>query len=246
MEVKKAIVINDQHIPYQDNKITDLLYRFIDDFKPDIIDILGDITDFWQISEFDKDPKRKNTLQKDIDETHAHLKDLRSIVPNAEIELHAGNHLDRMRKYIWRHAEALECIRSLNLEFLLGLDKLNISFIKEAEGYRQRGKLILTHGTVVSQDSGMTARRMLKKYGLSVIHGHTHRGGSNYITDLLGIRGAWENFCLCRMDLAREWRMGVANWQQGFSYIYYYPDRFEVHQCPIIKGKFTALGKEYK
>jgi hypothetical protein len=131
------------------------------------------------------------------------------------------------------------------MRFLLGLDKLNISYIESAEGYRQRGKLILTHGTCVSQDSAMTARRNLQRYGLSVMCGHTHRGGSTYKTDLLGTRGAWENFCLCDFKLAKEWRMGVANWQLGFSYIYYYPDRFEVHQCPIIKNKFTALGKEY-
>jgi len=243
---KKSAVINDQHIPYQDIKTNELVFEFIKDFQPDIIDIPGDLIDFWQMSHFDKDPKRKHTLQADIDKAHEYLKTLREIVPNAEIELHAGNHGDRLRKYIWRNASELECLRSLSVEFLMGLDKLNISYIADEGGFRQRGNLCVTHGTVVSQDSALTARRMLKKYGLSVIHGHTHRGGSTYITDLLGTRGAWENFCLCDFKLAKEWRMGMVNWQAGFSYIYYYPDRFEVHQCPIIKRKFTALGKEYR
>lgn len=243
---KKGIVINDQHIPYEDKKANDLVFRFIQDFKPDIIDIAGDTCDFWQISKFSTDPKRKTTIQKDIDKTHLYLSNLRSCAPQAEIELHAGNHVDRMRKYIWENAGELVCIRSLDMRFLLQLDKLNISYIESAEGYRKRGNLIITHGTAVSQDSAMTARRNLQRYGLSVICGHTHRGGSTYKTDLMGTRGAWENFCLCRFDLAQEWRMGVCNWQQGFSYIYYYPERFEVHQCPIIKGRFTAFGKEYK
>jgi len=246
MEVKKAIVFNDQHIPFEDKKINELVFDFIKDFKPDIIDILGDLIDFWQISKFDKNPNRKNTLQEDIDKTHIYLKNLRVICPETEIELHSGNHLDRLRKYIWRQAEALECIRSLDIEFLLGLKELKISYLKNAEDYKKRNKLILTHGTVVSQESAMTARRNLKKYGLSVMCGHTHRGGSIYITDLLGVRGAWENFCLCDFKLAKEWRMDVCNWQHGFSYIYYYPDRFEVHQVPIIENKFTVLGKEYK
>jgi hypothetical protein len=76
--------------------------------------------------------------------------------------------------------------------------------------------------------------------------GHTHRGGSVYITDLIGTRGAWENFCLCDFKLAKEWRMNFINWQTGFSTVYYYSDRFEVHQVPIINHKFTVLGKEYK
>jgi len=244
--IKKAIVINDQHIPYEDKKANELVFKFILDYKPDIIDIIGDTADFWQISKFDKNPARMGSLQEDIDKTHEYLKILRQIAPDTEIELHAGNHLDRLRKYLWNTAKEIEGLRSMSLPFLLGLDELNINFIPEAEGYRQRGDLILTHGTLVSQDSAMSARRMLKKSGLSIIMGHTHRGGSVYVTDLLGTRGAWENFCLCRFDLAKEWRMNFVNWQQGFSYIYYYPDRFEVHQCPIIKGKFTALGKEYK
>ncbi len=246
MGYKKAVCINDQHLPYEDKKANELVFQFIQDFKPDIIDILGDLIDFWQISKFDKDPLRKANIQKDIDEGQTYLKNLRSIVPEAEIELHYGNHLDRLRKYVWRQAEALVSIRSLDLRFLLGLDELKISTIQSAEGHKQRGDLILTHGTIVSQDSSLTARRNLKKYGLSVITGHTHRGGSIYVSDLLGVRGAWENFCLCDYKLAKEWRIDIANWQQGFSYIYYYPDRFEVHQCIIIKDKFTALGKEYK
>ena len=129
---------------------------------------------------------------------------------------------------------------------MLNLEKLNISYIESAEGYQQRGKLILTHGTCVSQDSGMTARRNLKRYGLSTICGHTHRGGSTYTTDLLGTRGAWENFCLCDFKLAKEWRMGVCNWQLGFSTITYIDDRFYVQQVPIIKNKFIYGDKLYK
>lgn len=201
--------------------------------------------DFWQLSKFEKDPKRKASLQSDLDKAHEYLRALREIAPQAEIELHAGNHLDRLRKYVWKQAEELDCIRSLSLDFLLGLKELNIKCLDRAEDYRQRGKLILTHGTAVSQDSAMTARRNLKRYGLSVMCGHTHRGGSTYKSDLLGVRGAWENFCLCNFKLAKDWGMGLVDWGQGFSYIYYYPDRFEVHQCPIIKNKFTALGKEY-
>lgn len=221
------------------------MFDFIVDFKPDIIDILGDICDFWQISKFDKDPKRKGTIQDDIDQTHKYLKDLRDIAPQAEIELHAGNHLDRLRKYIWRQAEELVCIRSLDLEYLLGLKDLNISYLGKAEDYKIRGDLVILHGTIIRKKAGDTAKANLEKYGMSVMCGHSHRGGSTFKSDLLGIRGGWENFCLCDFKLAKEWRMDIADWQNGFSYIYYYPDRFEVHQCPIIKNKFTALGKEY-
>lgn len=120
MEVKKAVVLNDQHIPFQDKITNQLVFEFIKDFKPDIVDILGDLVDFWQLSKFDKDPIRANTLQEDIDKTHQYLKELRKLCPKAEIELHAGNHLGRLRKYIWRQAQELATLKSLELDMLFG------------------------------------------------------------------------------------------------------------------------------
>ena len=42
-----------------------LIFQFIKDFKPEYIDILGDLIDFWQISKFLRDPSRKYNIQKD-------------------------------------------------------------------------------------------------------------------------------------------------------------------------------------
>ena len=242
---KKSIAINDQHIPFQDKISNKLVFDFIKDIKPDFIDILGDLIDFWQISKFLKDPFRKETLQDDIDSAKAYLQELRDISPDSEIILHYGNHLDRLRKYIWSKAPELSSIKSLDLKWMLDADKMKIKVIEEAEGYIMRGLLAMTHGTVVSQDSAMTARRNLQKYGLSVICGHTHRLGSTYKTDLRGIVGSWENGCLCDMNLVKQWGRELANWQTGFSIIFFKDDLFEVQQVPIIKGKFLFGEREY-
>jgi UDP-2,3-diacylglucosamine pyrophosphatase LpxH len=247
---KKGIVLSDNHIPFQDKKVNDLIVeQFIPDLKPDYIDLLGDLIDFWQLSKFRKNPSRKGNIQDDIDMAKAYLTRLREVAPNAEITLHYGNHLCRLKKYIWDNAKEIDSLKSTNLMFLLDTEKLNIKVIDAEQGFDTRGKLILTHGTLVSQDSAMTARRNLKRYGISVMCGHTHRLGSTYKTDMRGMMGAWENGCLCNLDLIKEWGRELANWQQGFSVVFFYEGRdhrFLVQQVPIIKDSFIFGEKFYE
>ena len=244
--MKKAIVLSDQHIPFHDKKVNDLLFDFIEDFKPDYVDLLGDLIDFWQISRFRKSPNRKETIQDDIDEAGLYLQRLRDLCPGAEITLHFGNHLSRLRKYIWDNANQLDCLRAVDLKVLLDLNKLHLKVIDGEQGFVTRGKLVLTHGTVVSQDSGMTARRNLNKYGMSVICGHTHRLGQVFKTDCRGTIGAWENGCLCNLDLIKEWGSELANWQQGFSLVFLKEhSKFHVESIPIFNNQWFMVGERY-
>lgn len=241
--IKTSVVMNDHHIPYQNIVANRLSFKFIKHIKPDYIDLLGDVLDFYQISKFLTSPERKNTLQDDIDLCRDYLEELRDLAPKSEIILHFGNHVCRLKKYIWKNAGQLDCIRSLDLRFLLNCDKLRIKTIESEEGYLLRGKLVMTHGTIVSQDSGATARRNIQKYGLSVICGHTHRFGAIFKTDLRGEIGGWENGCMCNMELIKEWGREIANWQLGFSIVDFKDDFFRVQQIPIIKNKMM-FGKE--
>lgn len=241
--LKTSIAINDQHIPYEDPVAIALTNEFIEYIQPDYIDILGDMIDFYQISKFLGDPSRKDDIQDDIDSAAKYLANLRKLCPKSEITLHYGNHVLRLKKYIWLNARKLACIRSLDLAYMLDTKKLGIKVIDSEEGYVIRNGLVMTHGTVVSQDSGTTAKRNVQKYGLSVMCGHTHRAGAFFKTDLRGMVGGWENGCLCKPELIREWGREVGNWQQCFSLIDYVGSLFRVQQIPIIDGKFM-FGKE--
>ena len=239
-------MLSDEHIQFQDKKINDLLIdKFIPEFKPDYIDLLGDLVDFYQISKFRKDPSRKGNLQQDIDSAKDYLRRLREGSPEAQITLHYGNHLCRLKKYIWDKANELDCLNAIDLKILLDVEKYKIKVIDAEEGFEIRDKLVLTHGTIISQESAMTARRNLVRYGQSVIHSHTHRLGSTYKTDLRGTIGAWENGCLCSLDLIHEWGRELANWQVGFSTIHFSTNGFNVQQVPIIKGRFIYGENEY-
>jgi len=243
---KKIVCLSDQHIPYLDGKANEAVFKFLKRFKPHKIKLLGDVIDFWQISSFLKDPSRITAIQADLDATKSYLARLRDTAPQADFTYLAGNHEDRMRKRIWKDAPWIASIRDMEVDKLLNLEGLKIKFYREQTDVERDGEVLFTHGTIVSQDSAMTARRMLKKYGMSIIFGHVHRLGSYYETKVGGAYGAWENGCLCTPALAREWRVGFPNWQQGFTVVYMTDKRFIVNQVFISEGELLWAGRVYK
>ena len=54
------------------------------------------------------------------------------------------------------------------------------------------GKLMVTHGSIVSKHSGTSGKNHLEKYGTSILHGHTHRLGVYYKRDVRGVPGVAE------------------------------------------------------
>ena len=88
----KFVVLSDIHFPYQDDKAIKAAFDFIKTNPVDIIILNGDILDFYDVSSFDKDPDRINSLQKEIDMATKFFKKLRTIKPDARIVFIKGNH----------------------------------------------------------------------------------------------------------------------------------------------------------
>lgn len=88
----KFIVLSDIHFPYQDDKALKAVYKFLEQHPVDTIILNGDILDFYDVSSFDKDPERVNSLQKEIDLAQKFFKKLRQLAPNARIVFIKGNH----------------------------------------------------------------------------------------------------------------------------------------------------------
>lgn len=244
MKLQKWIVFNDTHFPFQDDKCIDLLLECGARMKPDGYIILGDLIDFYSLSTFDKDPERLNNLQYDIDTAASFLCTLRATNKKAQIVYLEGNHEKRLQKFLWRHPE-INSLRSMNVEGLLELDRFNIQYIG-AKGRRAAkykiGDMHFYHGSIVRKHSGYSAKAMQDKYGVTLMHGHTHRDGKYTIRTEAGHFAAWENYCLCQLDAEY---VDFANWTQGFSLITFAGKRPYVEQIAIIGGKYIYGGKLY-
>ena len=235
----KFVVISDIHFPYQDDKALKAVYKFLKQRPVDTIILNGDILDFYDVSSFDKDPDRINSLQEEINMAEKFFKKLRTIKPDARIVFIKGNHSSRLERYLKKHPE-LYSLDALKLPNLLGLKKYNIEYSDKGI---KLGSLKIIHGTIVKKFSGYTARAEMEKNDCSGISGHTHRLAVYYkrtpSRDLM-----WaESGCLC--DLNPEY-IDNPSWNQGFLYGIIEKDSFSIVPLPIVKGKIKSplLGDE--
>ena len=164
----KFVVLSDIHFPYQDDKAIKAVYKFLEQHPVDTIILNGDILDFYDVSSFDKDPDRVNSLQEEINLAQKFFKKLRGLSPNGRIVFVKGNHCARVERYLKKHPE-LYSLDALKLPNLLGLDKFNIEY--KDKGFKL-GSLKIIHGDMVRKFSSYTARGELEKHDSSGISSH--------------------------------------------------------------------------
>lgn len=230
----KFVVLSDIHFPYQDDKALKAVYKFLEQHLVDTIILNGDILDFYDVSSFDKDPDRINSLQEEINLAQKFFKKLRSLSPNGRIVFIKGNHEQRIERYLKKHPE-LYSLNALKLPNLLGLDKFNIEYSDKGI---KLGSLKIIHGDMVRKFSGYTARGELEKHDSSGICGHIHRLSCYYYRTPERYLAWYEGGCLC--DLNPEY-IDEPNWQQAFLYGYVEKDSFAVTPIPIVDGKIKCV-----
>lgn len=243
----KLAFIPDVHVPYQDKRALNAALKFVQYYKPDTVFLLGDVLDMYGLARFDnKDPEKIGKLHEEIDEAQKLLTDIRDVSGKSDVYYIQGNHEYRLQKYIRNNAPELHGFNQIQLENLLGLDDLNITYVPE--GRMEYYGMLVKHGEKVRSRSGYTATGELESTGISGISGHTHRLAQVYKTNRAGMFTWVEAGCVC--DLNPEYMEGrIADWQHGMAYGTFTKDRdrrFELHTLPIIHGKVVFEGKEIK
>ena len=242
-EMRTAVVINDTHHPYHDALSIALMERFLQDREIHYIFYAGDLNDFYQLSKFNKNPRRISNLQNDLDSTKRMLDRHNRLFPNAEKRYEDGNHENRLQAYMWSQAKELSSLKCTQLPKLLGLDDLGIKHINYEQGLMVNGDFLVLHGDVIRKYSSYTARGMFEKHGCSGISGHSHRGGLSYRRDRSGVYAWYENYCLCHLN--PDW-IKHPDWQQGFSLVHFKGKRFHVEPVHIIDHTLMYGGRIYK
>ena len=211
--MKKLAILNDIQLGFEEPPVLKLALKFLKWFQPHWIDLDGDIQDCYSFSRYDKDPLIIKKAEEEVELSRWLYKELKKITPHIEQE--EGNHERRFTKLIHTQAPALAGLRGVTFEDIFGLHDCKIKYRREGRFY---GRLYVTHGSIVRKHSAYTAKAHFDKYGVSVIHGHTHRGGSYMHTNLGGAYEAYENFCLCTFNM--PYLDSPPDWQHGFSVVY--------------------------
>lgn len=146
----RALILGDIHAPYQERKAVVATVEAGRESEVDTVILNGDTVDFYAISKWQTDPKKRNLVE-EIKTARELIKAVRAAFPKARIVFKVGNHDDRWGNYIMQSAPQLSGLEEFELEAVLQLEKFGVEFVAD--------------------------KRVIGLGDLSVIHGHEYRGG---------------------------------------------------------------------
>jgi predicted phosphodiesterase len=239
--------ISDLHVPYHNKKAIDLALTVIQDIQPFAVYVGGDVFDFYQISDFDREPIRAtDTLQKEFDAGRYIFKELCNNTDN--VLYFIGNHEYRMSKLIIRTAPGLYGLRSLNLTQAAELPQ-EVKIVPYLAQVKC-GKVNYTHGEIVNKSGNGVAFSMSKKYpGINLIQGHSHNADIHNQVFGNGHRTYAVSGTLCDFKKARY--VNNPNWTTSFIVVDYWTTNsgqqcFDIQHAKILNNTVMVHGKIYK
>lgn len=211
---KRAVILPDLQIPYQDEKAVEVALKVLRDAKPDRVVILGDLLDLAQFGKFLQEPEWATAVQEAVNQAHQLLATIRKLAPTAEISVLEGNHDARLPKDMkvnsakslrLKRADQLDGWPVMSVPYLTAMDTLDIEYLAGYPANRLwlNQNLQVRHGQLVRSRSS-TARAVNDDERASTIFGHVHRLEMQYMThhtyDGGKTNAAWGIGCLSKID----------------------------------------------
>lgn len=180
--IKKMGFISDLQVPFHDPKAIDICFNHLTKEKIDTLFINGDLVDFYQLSDFQKDPRVRK-----FDEEHEAIIEMlayiRKSFPDLVIYYNLdSNHEFRYERYMRTKAPELLGIKLFEIEDILQLNAFDIKPLKNLD-HVKFGHLPIIHGdTTFRRGSGVSpAKTLYDRVKQSAIASHVHRT-SEYTT----------------------------------------------------------------
>jgi len=232
------LLISDLHIPYHSIDAITAALDYGKEQKVNTIIMLGDVMDFYGVSRFEKDP-RKRSIKHEFDTTKAFLVILRQTFPDARIYWAFGNHDVRFEHFLMAKAPEIFDDPYFRLEERLRLNEERIHTIND-KTIIKAGKLSLHHGHLFFRGFGAPvnpARGLFLKTKESAIVGHSHRVSEHSEISLGGdLITCWSMGCLS--ELQPEYNPVSNNYSHGFAHIKTSQNgNYSVRNFRILKGK---------
>jgi len=215
---KRILLLSDIHIPFHDVKSLTKAIQLGIDNKVDTVLLNGDIADNYQVSRFEKDP-RKRSFKSEIEMVKDFLKRIRLTFNKAKIYYKQGNHEERWESFLKRKAPELLDMTEFKFDVILGLNELDISYISDKRIIKV-GNLNILHGHELGSSSFSPvnpARSFFLRAKTNIIAGHHHQTSEHIEHDINGNHiKAYSTGCLC--SLVAEY-MPLNKWNHGISLI---------------------------
>lgn len=229
-------ILSDLHIPYHNKEAVVTALSHIKKIKPTHIILNGDIADFFSVSFWEKDPKKRD-LASEINTVREFLRVLRKTFPRTEIIYKVGNHEERWTRYLRVKAPEVLGVNDFELESILRLKDHNIQLVTDMRVIKAGG-LNIIHGHEFRW--GITspvnpARGFYMRGKESCLGGHLHQSSSHSEKSMNNsVVTCWSIGCLC--DMSPDYAP-LNRWGFGFATVELSEDNnFQVFNYSIVKG----------
>jgi predicted phosphodiesterase len=235
--VTRLLILSDVHIPYHNVEAVTLALQYGKDKNVNGIMLNGDILDFYGLSTFEKDP-RKRRFSDELEMGRQFLRVLRKEFEGVPIYYKLGNHCERYERYLRIKAPELLDVSEFRLDVLLKFGELGVELIDDKRIVKF-GKLNIMHGHEFGKSvfSPVNPARGLYMRGKeNCIAGHNHQTSSHVEPSMNGhVVNTWSTGCLCELHPAY---MPINKWNLGFAYVEREEgEGFTVHNHTIINGR---------
>lgn len=234
INAKRLLVLSDIHIPYHSVNSLTIAFDWAKKQKPDAVLLNGDTLDFFGLSRYAKDPK-KRSFSSELES----FKDFITILKktfDAKIYFKIGNHEERYEHYLWMKAGELAGIDDFELANIIKARAEGIEIIADKR-IMKAGELNIIHGHEYfgSFSPVNIARGLFTKGKVSAMQGHNHQTSEHTEADMNGkITTTWSVGCLSELH---PMYMPLNKWNHGFAFIEIDGEDFQVQNKRIYKGK---------
>ena len=242
--LERIFVWPDTHTPYQDPIAVAVALKALRAFNPHRVVILGDFFDFYAVSFYAKDPRRKALLADELADGQETADRVAKATSGADVTFLEGNHEHRLGRYIKEKAPALE-----------GLTKKVQDLIPQEWAFLPYGQALKLGRMYYSHDFGRSGDRAtvqgLQDVGKNICFGHTHQlhiatigqlGGNPHVAVNCGWLGGLQHIDYKHQSIARR------RYQHGFGLVYQdssgnvWPQGVPiVNRSCVIEGKRVAI-----
>lgn len=237
LESRRLGILSDVHVPHHSKTAVEAAVKRLKFLNVDTVLLNGDIADFFAISRWEKDPRKRN-FPGEIEGVRQFLAYIRGQFPRARIILKKGNHEERWDSYFFLKAPELLGIDASSFSVLIAADKHRVEIVDQQRKIAVGGLTIL-HGHELPK--GLTnpvnpARGAFLRMLDSGLIGHHHRTSEHTEQTMTGKTIAtWSTGCLCELtpEYARinRWNHGAATVETDKA------GDYRVHSFRVIGGK---------
>lgn len=234
---KKLGILSDIHVPYHNISALTAAIQFLKKEKVDALLLNGDTIDFFGLSRFTKDP-RKRKFKEELD-TFKALFDVLYKQLKCKIFFKMGNHEERYEHFLFEKAKELVGVEEFDFENIIKARAKGIDIISDKRYMNINGLSgIHGHEYIGSISAPVNpARGLFLKAKTSCFQGHNHQTSEHTEPTLTGkMVTTWSLGCLCELHPAY---MPLNRWNNGFAIVDLGAniDDFEFRNKRIFNGK---------